>query len=192
VQCPTKQVLLLTVFTLSAVSCARRIPPSVGEEEYDVYSTWVATHVAGTNSPPDVFIERTTSPAKDFIPDSVVAACRKGERLVDPLLALGDAEYTLDRKPTFKLPFEYQFVDGRPTGATNPYRIFNFSRIAFNRSGSEGVFAVFSSGCSVEETDLKHRLVCGGGRGGIVHADRTEQSAEWRFVSGKNCPVTIE
>ena len=185
-------MLLLTVLSIFAVSCGWRIPTSVGEKEYDVYSTWVVTHVAGTKSPQDVFIERTTVPAKDFIPDSAVAACRKGERLVDPLLTLGDAEYPLDRKPTFMLPFGYQFVDGHPTGATNPYRIFNFSRIAFNRSGSEGVFAVFSSGCSVEEIDSKQRLVCGGGRGGIVHAYRTEQPAGWHFVAGKNCPITIE
>ena len=186
------QVCLLTLFALITVSCARRISPSVGEEEYEVYSTWMATHIAGTKIPRDVFIERTTFPAKDFIPDSRLTACRKGEGLVDSLLTLGDAEYPLDRNPTFKLPFEYQFVDGRPTNATNPYRIFSFSRIAFNRSGSEGVFAVFSSGCDAVEVDSKHTLECGGGRGGFVHAYRTEQPTGWSFVSSKDCPVMIE
>ena len=39
---PTKQVCLLTLFALITVSCARRISPSVGEEEYEVYSTWMS------------------------------------------------------------------------------------------------------------------------------------------------------
>ena len=189
---PIKQVCLLTLFALITVSCARRISPSVGKKEYEVYSTWMATRLAGTKAARDVFIERTTFPAKDLLPDSHLAACRKGERLVDPLLALGDAEYPLDRNPTFKLPLEYQFVDGRPTNPRNPYRIFSFSRIAFNRSGSEGVFAAFSSGCDAVEVESKHTLVCGDGGGGFVHAYRTEQPTGWKFVSGKDCPVTLE
>jgi len=182
----------LALFALVTVGCSRRVPPSVGDKEYEVYSAWLAAHVAGIKSPRDVLIERRTVPAKDFIPDSQLAACRKGERLVDALLAIGDAEYPLDRGPRFRLPFDYRFVDGSPTDATNPYRIFSFSRVAFNRSGSEGVFATFSTGCHAAKINSKDTLECGGGRGGFVHTYRTEQPAGWHFVSGKDCPVIIE
>lgn len=151
---------------------------------------------------PDILIYRRTLPAKEIFPlypqnRSHYEECSNSEKLIGPLLALGDAEYSLDQDhsfyqaPAFALPFDYRFVDKSPRDAVNPFRIVSFSRVALNRLHSEGVFYVFSSGCRYAEVGSKRVLECGGGTGGFLHADRTEQHT-WHFRPVKNCPITVE
>lgn len=179
----------MTPFLLVAVCCSKPVPTSIGPEEYEIYSAWLSSRLVKAKPMPDLFIESRTFPARDFLPSD--SRCGKSERLMDPLLALGDAAYRLDRAPAFTVPFDYRFVDERPKDAVNPFRIVSFSRIALNHSHSEGVFAVSDSRCSAVEVASKRALVCGGGRSGFVHAYRTKQHV-WHFEPAKDCPVTVE
>jgi hypothetical protein len=166
----------------------RPVPSSVTKEEFQVYSAWLSSYVAARKMPTDIFILSSTFPVKCSIPDSQMKRCRESARLLNPLLALGDAEYRLDRTSSIVVPFPYRFVDTRPASATNPYDTFSFTRVALNRSNSEGFFAVGIGRC---EGVTPKGLVCGDGISYFVHAYRTEP-AGWRFVHAKECPMCIE
>jgi len=124
--------------------------------------------------------------------DKAVERCRKSDgRLLDPLLAIGNTEYPLDAN-AFVVPFAFRLVDVPPKDATNPYSSVHFTRIALNRSNSEGFFAISTGSCDAAIMASKPTLDCGGGSGSFLHAYRTEQGG-WRFEPTKgDCPFAIE
>jgi hypothetical protein len=172
--------------TLLLCGCLRAIPPSISSTEYSVYSAWLKAHVANRQVERDLLISDHTFPISNLDPDE----CGLG-RLAQPLIALGDSEYRLGivrPEHAIDVPFEYRLVGDMPENPSRAFEEIAFSRVSFNVAGSEGVFAVTTSGCQPRSAQ-DARLVCGGGRSYFVRA--SQQRTGWRFEPLKQC-VRVE
>jgi hypothetical protein len=167
--------LLLTVAVLTS-SCrqdAAPIPNIIADDEYSVYAAWLKRHFK--EQPARLLLANRT-----FIFDPIDRrGCAAGvpDPLARALHGLGEAEYFVRtekfKHPPFTIPWSYEESPGLAAESTPPFRLIAFSRVAFNRSRSEGYFAVSDA--------------CGGlcGYGGAVLAVRRQ--GEWTFKAAPSC-----
>jgi hypothetical protein len=149
------------------------IPNRVTADEYAVYSAWLR-HRAAKQGAATLYLPELT-----FSPRTELADCRLRRlspeyRLVTRLRQLGDARYPLDlaTKGNINVPFDFEQVHLHafmPQTPKEPYWLVEFSRVSFNRSHSEALFAVSNS--------------CGGlcGGGDVLHASK--RNGQWMFES---------
>ena len=163
---------LILAVGLGSVGCTPKIPAKVGIEELNLYHEWLK-HYFGSKAPTQLYLDDQT-----FIYDPLDPkrgqALPKGSAvpssLARQLHALGNAEYPVEVASVgMNLPWPYQVLNPRvlPAPATGLH-IISFSRVGFNRSLTEALFAISDS--------------CGGecGHGGPVHA--VKQNGAWQFT----------
>jgi hypothetical protein len=157
------------VFT---TSCTPAISNKVSPEEYELYSAWTAQHFAAKTPDQLFFFSRTFvfDPLEQYgCGDTLHGDNGVPWSQIKRLHALGEAEYPLDfySKGRLDIPWPYKEVDSLPLDGRGTYRIVGFSRVAFNRDHTEGLFAISDS--------------CGGlcGGGGARLARR--ENGKWTF-----------
>jgi hypothetical protein len=159
---------------------AMRIPNSVSDEKYSLYSAWVKYHFK--ERPPRLLLASRTFIFDPLGPQGcnakiLEARAHVSSSLVRALHDLGEAEYTVHtgkfKLPAFRIPWKYEESERLPMNPSPPFRLIAFSRVAFNRDRSEALFAVSNS--------------CGGlcGGGGPLLAIR--EKGEWLFRSDLGC-----
>jgi hypothetical protein len=174
------RLLLAAALNAGCGHSASPIPNIVGEVEYSVYASWLAHHFK--EQPSSLLLADRT-----FIFDPIGALTCSAKNMethghVDPSLlqalhSLGKAMYPVEtakfQLPQFRIPWKYQGSIGLSANPTSPFRLVTFSRVAFNRDRTEGLFAVSNS--------------CGGlcGGGGALLA--TRESGSWTFRSIAGC-----
>jgi hypothetical protein len=136
-----------------------------------VYRQWLLQRFA-EKAPDQLYIDNQTfafDPAQMRCADSLRKQERISKSLIQQFHRLYNAEYPLDIPEELSLPWKYQVLDPRhlPSGSPTSLRIIGFSRVAFNRSGTEALFAISDS--------------CGGecGYGGAVQG--INSGGHWRF-----------
>jgi hypothetical protein len=175
-------VCLLFGVVLLTPACRDRatpIPNSVSGEEYSLYSAWVKHHFK--EQPPRLLLASRTfifDPLRPRLCNAKLLESRGhvSSSLLRALHDLGEAEYPVDTRkfklPAFRIPWKYDEL-GPYTTPSPPFRLIEFSRVAFNRDRSEAFFAVSNS--------------CGGlcGGGGAVLG--IHKQGEWVFRSDLGC-----
>lgn len=169
-RCAVGAVIL--TLCVCAVGCTPKIPTRVTVEELNLYHEWLK-HYFASKPPVQLYLDDQT-----FIYDPLDKqrgqALPKGSgissSLGKQLHALGNAEYPVEVASVgLNLPWPYKVLNPRelPAPATGLH-IISFSRVAFNRSNTEALFAISDS--------------CGGdcGHGGPVHA--VKQNGSWQFT----------
>ena len=166
-------VTILTV-CLTALGCSSaraRLPNEVTDDEYAVYAACIRHDFKAQPS-------RLLLAEQTFIFDPL-ARCSSAElrakgvstALRAALHDLGQAEFPVDtdkfRYLPFKIPWTYETSLRWPPDESRPYRLVSFSRVAFNRKKTEGLFAV-NDACGG---------LCGGG-GALI---ATLRNGEWQF-----------
>ncbi len=159
---------------------ALKIPNSVSDEEYSVYSAWIKHHF--TEQPPRLLLASRT-----FIFDPLGTQGCGAKFLQDQghvslsflqsLHELGEAEFPINTGKfawrQFKIPWKYEESEELSAGPSPPFRLIAFSRVAFNTNKTKAFFAVSNS--------------CGGlcGGGGPLIAIR--KAGQWTFTSNLGC-----
>ncbi len=171
----TASVLVLSCVTLG---CTPKIPNQITSREMDLYRGWLKQRFAN-QAPERLYLDNQTfvfDPLRD-------AACGKSlhkndgvsNSLMRELHNLGNADYEVDVSPeSMKLPWPHQVLNVRHMpSASSGMHIVSFSRVAFDRSGTEALFAV---------NDLCG-LQCGAG-----HAvSARKENGEWTFKDSSTC-----
>ncbi len=156
------------------------IPNSISEDEYSVYSAWIKHHFK--EQPPKLLLSSRT-----FIFDPLGSNGCDGKllqsqghvsiSLLESLHNLGEAEFPVMtskfQSAKFKISWNYEESEGLAAAPARPFSRISFSRIAFNRDKTEGLFAVSNS--------------CGGlcGGGGALLA--TRKNGQWTFKGELGC-----
>jgi hypothetical protein len=182
----TLLIFAILVLCMFQNACTRSLPNMISPFEYAVYSAWLTSHVQHENDrAQEILIESHTFPVnKDFDRKQ----CQLPNRLFQPLLDAGDAEYPIRNTPTERItaPFEFRLVDGAPHQPTKSFELISFTRVAFTPDYSEGLFWV-SSDHRCERSNLAgDNFVCGGGRGGFVRANN-KTGGHWEFHQTSPC-----
>ena len=182
----------LLIFAILALcmfqnACTRALPNTISPYEYDVYSTWLTSHLGHERDrAQEILIKGNTLPVKNLVDPE---RCQLPKRLLEPLLNAGDAEYPIHNTPTERIttPFEFRLVDEEPRRPTKSYELISFTRIAFTGDHSEGLFWVWSDhGCRLNGAGDSE---CGGGRGRYVRVIKTGN--HWDFRSASPC-ISLE
>jgi hypothetical protein len=166
---------------LGVEACTMRspdLPNAISDDEYSVYSAWITHHF---KEQPDrlllasrtlIFDAQGMCNAKSLESNRHISGSQ-----LQSLHRLGEAEFPVHtgkfRAPPFKLPWKFEESEPRFANPPGPYSLIAFSRVAFNRDKSEGLFAVSNS--------------CGGlcGGGGLLVA--TRKVGQWEFEAERNC-----
>jgi hypothetical protein len=168
-----KTCLAIVALVLTLEGCNGRIPNSVSADEYEIYSEWLKVHFV-KEAPGNLYISSRTFV---FDPLKETNACRTGMPLplIKQLHALGEAEYRLPdaySPARLGIPWNYKIVDDwrLVSEESGSYRLIAFSRIAFDTTHKNALFAVSDA--------------CGGlcGHGGAVYAHK--QNGAWVFEDG--------
>ena len=156
---------------LLIAGCASPIPITVQPVEYEVYSQWLTKRFQ-TERPPILYISSVTMPFPSHDPcRKQLAANGVSRTLVGALSDLSAERFPLDRgESSLKVPNEYKFSPSIPWEDKRSLRYVSFSRVAFDSTGSRGLFAFNDSFCEDG--------VCGGG-GSAVLASKT--NGHWEF-----------
>jgi hypothetical protein len=178
--CPIQNFIAALVIAscLAGLGCTPKIPDKVTTKEIDVYREWLKQRFAG-KAPDQLYLDDQT-----FVFDPQQRGCGKAIHeqnhvpwsLMKALHALGNAEYEVDVSPaTMELPWNYQILKVRRFPPSTPtLHVIGLSRVAFNSSGTQALFAV-SDACGPGE--------CGSGSAVLA----VKQGGSWQFTSLKSC-----
>ena len=168
---------VISALVFLALGCTPKIPNRITSQEMDLYREWLKQRFA-TKSPEHLYLDDQTfvfDPQRQEGCRALHKSDGVSNALMRELHKLGNADYEIDVSPaSMKLPWAYQVLNVRHLpSATEGLHMISFSRVAFDRSGTEALFAV---------NDL-----CGAqcGAGWAVSA-RKENSA-WRFKDSSTC-----
>lgn len=171
----TASILILSSLTLG---CTPKIPNQVTSQEMDLYRDWLKQHFAN-KAPEHLYLDDQTFVFDPLRQESCGKALHKSDGVSNSLMRelhnLGGADYEIDVSPaSMKLPWTYQVLNVRhmPTGAEGLHMI-SFSRVAFDRPGTEALFAV---------NDLCG-LQCGEGK--AISAKK--ENGSWKFKESTTC-----
>jgi hypothetical protein len=169
---------LVIASCLAGLGCTPKIPDRVTTKEIDIYREWLKQRFAG-KAPEQLYLDDQT-----FVFDPQQRGCGKAIHdenhvpwsLMKALHALGNADFEVDVSPgTMDLPWKYQVLKVRQFPPASPaLHVIGFSRVAFNGSGSEALFAV-SDACAAGQ--------CGGGSAVLA----AKHAGSWQFTSLKSC-----
>lgn len=170
---------LVIASCLVGLGCTPKIPDKVTTKEIDIYREWLKQRFAG-KPPEQLYLDD-----QSFVFDPLAHlgcgnAMHKADHvpwsLIKALHALGNADFEVDVSPaTMQLPWTYQVLNVRRFPPSSPaLHVIGFSRVAFNGSGSEALFA-FSDACAAGQ--------CGGGS--AVFA--AKHGGSWQFTLLKSC-----
>lgn len=151
--------------------CAPQIPNRVTADEYQIYSAWATARFA--KNPPDhlYFSGRTgVFDPSHFACGTELEKSGVSSSLAKQLRALGDAEYSLglDSPTKLQIPWNYKQANASPDLPPGTFHLITFSRVAFNRSHTEALFAVFDA-CAFDRC----------GHGGYIEG--IKQNEKWGF-----------
>ncbi|HWC20195.1 MAG TPA: hypothetical protein VG498_24485, partial [Terriglobales bacterium] len=177
----TRHAMLLLVagICLGMLGCTPKIPNKVTQDEYQLYREWLKHHFA-SKAPEQLFLDDQTFVFDPMERRGCGDVIHRDDQvpwsLMRALHALRNADYELDVSPsTMQIPWPYQVLNPRRLpNVDRGLHIIGFSRVAFSRDGSQGLFA-FSDACAMRE--------CGGG--GAVLANKLGNS--WEFSQLKSC-----
>jgi hypothetical protein len=174
----TFMVTLMLACCLIGLGCTPKIPDKATTKEIDLYREWLKQRFA-SKAPEKLYLDDQT-----FAFDPQQRGCAKGIHdenhvpwgLMKALHALGNADYEVDVSPTtMQLPWKYQVLNVRQFPPPSPgLHVIGFSRVAFNGSGSEALFAV-SDACAAGQ--------CGGGSAVLAK----KNGSKWEFTELKGC-----
>lgn len=171
----TVSILTLSCLTLG---CTPKIPNQITSQEMDLYRDWLKQHFAN-KAPDHLYLDDQTFVFDPLREQSCGKNLHRNDDVSNSLMRelhnLGNADYEIDISPeSMKLPWSYQVLNVRhlPSSAQEAH-VISFSRVAFDRAGTEALFAV-NDLCGSQ---------CGAGR--AVSA-RKENSA-WKFKDSTTC-----
>jgi hypothetical protein len=169
---------LVMVSCLAGLGCTPKIPDKVTTKEIEVYREWLKQRFAG-KAPEQLYLDDQT-----FAFDPQQRGCGKAIHeqnhvpwsLMKALHAVGNADYEVDVSPaTMELPWKYQVLKVRQFPPTSRgLHVIGFSRVAFDRSGTQALFAV-SDACGPGD--------CGSGSAVLA----AKHGGSWQFTSLKSC-----
>jgi hypothetical protein len=162
---------LILALSFCAVGCTPKIPTSITAEELNLYRDWLM-HYFASKPPAQLYLDDQTivyDPLDVRRGEALPKGSGVSSSLARQFRTLGNAEYPVEVASIgLNLPWPYKVLNPRalPAPATGLH-IISFSRVAFNRSHTEALFAISDS--------------CGGncGHGGPVHAQK--QNGTWQF-----------
>lgn len=171
----TALILSLSCLTLG---CTPKIPNQITSREMDLYRNWLKRQFAN-KAPEHLYLDDQTFVFDPLRQEGCANALHKNDGVSNSLIRelhnLGNADYEIDVSPaSMKLPWPYQVLNVRnlPSAAEGLHMI-SFSRVAFDRSGTEALFAV-NDLCGPQ---------CGAGR---AISARKENGA-WKFKDSTTC-----
>jgi hypothetical protein len=171
----TLTVLLMSLCILF-LARSPRIPNTIRDEEYGLYSEWTVSHFLKNPPKGQLFLLSRTF---KFDPREHQGGCghpmiEKAEvpgLLISQLSDIGDVEYVFDANSAhLRIPWKYTFVGASPDLPPGTFHLLAFSRAAFSRDHKEALFAV-SDACAAGDC----------GAGGVVYAHK--QHGSWAFQS---------
>ncbi|HVH87425.1 MAG TPA: hypothetical protein VM912_11920, partial [Terriglobales bacterium] len=172
-------VALVLSLCLTTLSCTPEIPNRVTNEEIALYREWLK-HRFASKAPEQLYLDDQTFVFDPLEHLGCGGAMHKQDHvpwsLMKALHSLGNSDYEVDVSPkVMQLPWSYQILNTRNFPKQSPgLHVIGFSRIAFNHSGHQGLFA-FSDSCAAG--------LCG--TGGAVLASK--QRDTWQFNELKSC-----
>ena len=154
---------------------ATRIPSTIGDEEYELYSDWAVSHFSKNPLHGKLFLLSRTFKFNPFEQPSgcnhtMIEKAGVPKSLTKQLGDLGDAEYLFRDNPPVRLPWKYALIDSSPDLPPGTFNLLAFSRVAFSRDRRQALFAV-SDACAGGDC----------GSGGTVYAHK--DSGKWTFKS---------
>ena len=170
----TALILSLASFT---VGCTPKIPNQITSKEMDLYREWMKQRFA-SKPPEQLYLDEQT-----FVFDPLrQEGCRTlhksdgvSNSLMRELHNAGNADYEIDVSPaSMKLPWKYKVLNVRqmPSAAEGVHMI-SFSRVAFDGSATEALFAV---------NDL-----CGAQCGAGWAVSARKENGAWKFKDSSAC-----
>jgi hypothetical protein len=167
--------LLLSDLT---IGCTPKIPSKITSQEMDLYREWLKQRFAN-KAPEHLYLDDQT-----FLFDPLrQEGCGKAlhtrdgasNSLMRALHNLGNADYEINvSSKVVQIPWPYQVLNVRDfPRPVEGLDVISFSRVAFNRRGTEALFAV-NDLCGPQ---------CGKGRAVLA----TKQNGAWKFKDSNTC-----
>jgi hypothetical protein len=170
---------LVIASCLVGLGCTPKIPDKVTTKEIDIYREWLKQRFAG-KAPEQLYLDDQSFAFDPLARLGCGNAMHKADHvpwsLIKALHALGNADFEVDVSPaTMQLPWKYQVLNVRHFPPASPaLHVIGFSRVAFNGSGTQALFA-FSDACAAG--------LCGGGSAVLAN----KNGPNWEFTPLKSC-----
>jgi len=155
---------------------APRIPSTIGDEEYGVYSEWATSHFSKNPPQVPIYVLSRTFKFNPFeepntCSHTMIQKAGVAGSLIRQLGDLGDAEFLFRDNPPvgLRIPWKYKLTDS-PDLPPGKFHLLAFSRVAFSRDRRQALFAV-SDACAYGD--------CGSGEAVYAH----KSGGKWRFGS---------
>lgn len=164
---------------LLLVGCASIIPDKVQPIEYEIYNQWI-TQRFQKEPPKALYLSRFTSPFSQGSSSCRETMIKDGVSrvMIRALETLGAARFPLQSETSkIQIPYEYEYSSLVDAKAQN-FKYIELSRVAFNRSQTQGLFTFNVSTCIDG--------YCGGG-GSAVLASKID--GKWQ-LKPVGCVVT--
>jgi hypothetical protein len=162
----------------SMLACTPKIPNKITAREMDLYREWLKQRFA-TTAPKHLYLDDQTFAFDPLRQEGCGKALNKNDDVPNVLMRalhnLGMVDSAVDVSPkTFHLPWPHQVLDVRNfPSTTEGLHVISFSRVAFDGSGTQALFAV-SDLCGLQ---------CGSGH--AVFAKK--ENGGWRFKDSVSC-----
>lgn len=171
----TGSVLSLSFLTNA---CTPKIPNQITSQEVDLYRGWLKQRFQN-QAPEHLYLDNQTFVFDPLRETACGKALHKSDGISNSLMRelhnLGNADYEIDVSPeSMKLPWPHQVLNVRRLpSAAQGLHIISFSRVAFDRSGAQALFAV---------NDLCG-LQCGAGHAVAAR----KENGTWVFKDSSTC-----
>lgn len=169
---------LISALVFLTLGCTPKIPNQITSQEMDLYRDWLKQRFAN-KAPEHLYLDDQTFVFDPLRQEGCAKTLHQNDGVSNSLMhelhKLGNADYEIDTAPaSMRLPWPYQVLNVRHLpSAANGLHMISFSRVAFNRGGSEALFAV-NDLCGPQ---------CGSGRA----ISATKENGAWAFKDSTTC-----
>ena len=173
--------VLIIGLGLIMVGCTPKIPNKISAQEMNLYREWLKQRFAN-KAPEHLYFDDQTFAFDPLAQEGCGKALGKSNHVSTSLMRalhnLGNVDYEVDVSPkSMHVPWSYQVLNVRDfPRAAEGLHVISFSRVAFDRSGREALFAV-NELCGPQ---------CSAG-----HAiSGTKENGAWKFMDSGTCSWT--